>query len=227
MTQVEKINVDHLKLPFCSDQDFEQNLDQAGLMTDLVVGSLNHAKEIYSDHCARDSGQPFLNEHIYPVTLDVNSYFSQRGYGPDDRIPIVRAAILHDTFEADPGFENRFYDIDQDVYKIIYDQTKIRAKGNPQIEDIFLRKIEYASENAQVISLYERVNNLYCSIVNGRKMPEKLLRYTEATEADFLPIAALLEDRELYERVEGTIKLSRLAMCQLGIYPPGTKHISY
>jgi hypothetical protein len=222
MAHAEEINIDQLELPFCSDEDFERYLEQEGLMNGQVISALEQARKIHTGRNHRHSGRPFLNEHIYPVTLGVDDYFTRRGYGGVQRAQVVGAAILHDSIETDPQFEFRILDIIRDpvVYKIVYHQTKNRDRGNTDVNDIYLRKLECGDERAQVISFHERINNLYCSIVNGHKMPDMLREYAEVTEEDFLPIADLLEDKELFDRMQSTLELSRLAMDQLGIAQP-------
>jgi hypothetical protein len=227
MAQIEEVDINQLELPFCSEEDFISRLEQDGFMNDLVTRALSHAKDFYAGR-KRDSGRPFLNEHIFPVTLGVVDHLKRSEKTLEEQI--VSATILHDALEEDPESKRANpYEVEQiiqrdikdpHVYKFIYHQTKITAKGNSDVNGIYMSKLERSNENSQVISVVERMNNLYCSICNAKKLPKKLRMYDEVTRRDFLPIADSLRDTELSSHLHAILDLSSRAMAQLGIVEP-------
>jgi hypothetical protein len=235
----ESIDFDIIKLPYCSDEDFYNQLDQNEIMCDLVQNSLDIANKYYSGR-KRDSGRPFLNEHIYPMALRGIRYFSERGLDENDRkselAQITSALILHDVLEPVPEDKSddnavdeavtRTYDAEaeilnavggQEVHRIIYHQSEIYAPGNTNVKGIYLSKLQNANEVSQVISVIESIYNLLCSVANARIMPEKLKRCAATSREEILPIAEELQDSELYEEMLAALDLSDKAIAQLEV----------
>jgi (p)ppGpp synthase/HD superfamily hydrolase len=202
-----------LEHPFCSSEELEQRLKSADLWTPLIVSALEQALSSHRNK-TRDSGRPYLDEHIFPVAMEVLEYLRQRGKSTAIQEPVVAASLLHDTVEDDENF-----DLEQcedtfglAVSTLVYPLTKIGVE-----HDIYIAKIANAPKYAKVIKLIDRVNNLQCSVLLANTMPHKLSKYTQETEESYLPIADLLLDKELYERIHSLVNLAHTALQNLGV----------
>jgi (p)ppGpp synthase/HD superfamily hydrolase len=243
MAHLEEVSLNNIELPYCSDEDFEEQLKHTGQLNenDLVLSAITHARGIYAGR-QRDSGRPFFNEHIFPVTTRVMDYFNLKDtqdLPEHKRAEIVIATILHDTMEPNGKSSDTNYaphvvdeliqnEFGMNVYKSVYHQSRIQAKGNTDVHGIYLSKLTHAGESSQVIAISGRMNNLQCSIVNCMRLNEderstyfrnKLANCDKDTRTNLLPIAEDLDDGSLYKDLVAVLNLSELAIQKLGISP--------
>lgn len=164
-------------------------LANRGLLSDNTELAIAQALRSHATK-QRDSGRPYTEEHIFPVTFEVVRYLGD--YLRQPRLTVGQAAIaalLHDAPEDDPNFtiEDCEEMFSLDISKLVYPLTRIG-----KIKDIYDKKIANANWLARVIKLADRRNNLSSSITVSEEHPEKLVKYTEETERVYLPIARSL-----------------------------------
>jgi (p)ppGpp synthase/HD superfamily hydrolase len=200
-----------LSLPFLSIEDLEARLREDRLWGDLPFRAMERAVKSHGQK-TRDSGQPYLDEHIFPVTADVLDYLQQKGRSRHKQQVAAIGTILHDTVEDDPNFDLRQceQDFSLEVSRLIYPLTKYGIN-----KDIYYKKLDNAPREAQYIKLFDRINNLRCSIVLATKMPQKLTDYTAETQAHYLPLADQLFDKTIYEKMRNLVGLGYVALSKV------------
>jgi (p)ppGpp synthase/HD superfamily hydrolase len=208
--------------PFCTSEQITQRLQEAGVWSERTRLAMQQAYDSHSDKY-RDSGRTYLEEHVFPVTLDVLEDFRRRGKPLSEQEVGVVASLLHDTIEDDPTFsildcEQKF---GRDVSRLVYPLTKyehapIGGTPKPLAQDIYFHKLLNASTNAQRIKLFDRRNNLTCSIVIAPKRLDKLSRYVNETAAYYLPLADLLLDKSLYNDLQELVKVGYATLEKYG-----------
>jgi (p)ppGpp synthase/HD superfamily hydrolase len=121
-------------------------------------------------------------------------------YGYIDSI-LLKASVIHDLIEDVPGFDrDRILEIDDEspeVYKLVLEVTRRPI----EIKAEFLARIrEFGSDKARVLKSADRISNMislgYVTDV------EFVRRYTDETENQVYPIAALADERMLDELKE-------------------------
>jgi (p)ppGpp synthase/HD superfamily hydrolase len=215
MSDVFNGNAANLKLPYCSDEDFDQRLEHDGLWTPLITKAVEQTRLSHAGR-TRDSGGPFLNEHIYPVTIDVLDYMKRRKKPVTKQEVVVAAALLHYTVEED--YDNEFAQISDAFNHQVDVLVNSVSRYNVGDQELYINKLYNADKYAKVIKILEVINNLHCSIVLVDQLPEKLATYSADAEADYLPIANTIldydpaHDKELYERLKSLIDIGRMAL---------------
>jgi GTP pyrophosphokinase len=121
-------------------------------------------------------------------------------YGYIDSV-LLKASIIHDLIEDVPGFDrDRILEIDEesaDVFKLVLEVTRRSVETKAE----FLARIrEFGSDKARVLKSADRISNMislgYVTDV------EFVRRYTDETENQVFPIAALADLRMLEELKE-------------------------
>ncbi len=199
-----------LEAPFRTSEELEATFRGYGIWSERLELAFQQALTSHQFK-TRDSGQPYLDEHIFPVALDVVDYLRQKGESLRVQELAATVSLLHDTVEDDPDFD--FPQCEQlfgsDVSKLVYPLTKIGVN-----KDIYIQKLINAPELDQIIKLCDRVNNLKCSIVLAQKPRpqarhiDKLKDYTEETQQFYLHIADLLLDKDLYWQLQNLVTQS-------------------
>jgi (p)ppGpp synthase/HD superfamily hydrolase len=223
-------------LPNLSEDGLIKRLEEDGLWVPRVQFAAQEAQRIHGNQY-RDSGAPFLTEHIYPVTFDsldlVQGWFDakqkDRGNMPrhqseqaqqkatQRQIQVAATALLHDAKEWEPEFGEGLSEdeIDPEVAGWIDTLTKVSRvdkKITPEIIDIYHSKLRNANKKYPVaIKIMERINNTQSSIENALEMPDKLVEYNKDNELYYLEIADLLLNREPYDRLVKIIELGHAA----------------
>jgi GTP pyrophosphokinase len=121
-------------------------------------------------------------------------------YGYIDSV-LLKASVIHDLLEDVPDF-NRDIILETDeespeVYKLVLEVTRRPIETKPE----FLGRIlEYGSHRSRVLKSADRISNMislgYVTDV------EFIRRYTDETESQVYPIAALSDERMLAELKE-------------------------
>jgi (p)ppGpp synthase/HD superfamily hydrolase len=199
---------DQLILPYCSADNLNMRLEESGLLTPLTKLALDQAHDSHSDR-TRNSGQPYLEEHVYPVTVEVLEYMQKRLKSHDRQEIAVTASLLHDTVEDDENFEieHCHATYGQEVSRLVYPLTKYGVD-----RDIYIQKLANAPKDARRIKLLDRTNNLTCSVVIAQQRPDKLRRYLIETEESYMPIARGMVDRYFAERLGRVVHLGKIAL---------------
>jgi (p)ppGpp synthase/HD superfamily hydrolase len=186
---------------------------------DFIEGAIEIAEEVHSQVKREDRLSPFLETHIFPVTIDVVKHY--RSVNRNITSVEVASAILHDVLEDNDrildwyqtkayGFEayliyrfgNRVYDI----------ATKLKIRplenysGTNDEERQLARFQEYcniltsADYDVKTIKLADRLNNMkFISDVSGHS---KIVRYLREAE-DFYLAYTMLDPKmpDFYQKI--------------------------
>ncbi len=166
------------------------------LYEDRVEEAMKLAREVHNEQ-RRDNGAPYLEQHIYPVTLTVLRAFNQRV--PNRRRPIkviegdkrqkdtLIAALLHDSLEYSHIKEEKLKDeFGENVYRMVKILTKKRPWETEYDEHEYYDRLMSAPIDALTVKFAERVNNLFSLQYTSE---EERKKYIEETKEHYLPMA--------------------------------------
>jgi len=210
-----------MEVQFASKKDLISVIEnEAKLRVDsFIEGALSMAEEVHSDVKREDGVSPFLESHIWPVTIDVIRHYLSANK-PLTTLQIV-SSILHDVMEDndkildlyasksygfDAYFIHRFSDY---VYRVA---TTLKVKpldafagdtDEERQEERFrqycgtLTKSDY---DVKVIKLADRINNM--KFISKVPYHEKVKRYIREAE-DFFIAFSLTPPRmdDFYEKI--------------------------
>jgi (p)ppGpp synthase/HD superfamily hydrolase len=207
-----------VEIPLYSAEVFRSDLESMGLWTEKVELAFDQATTSHLFK-KRDSGRPYLDEHIFPVAHDVLDYLRSKDSPIREQEKGVVVALLHDTVEDDEDFDLADCEavFGLEISRLIYPLTKFGID-----REIYIRKIENAPELDQIIKTFDRINNLRCSIalaqtsVANPDVINKLERYTYETARSYLSIAGLVLDQELYDTLKNLIDQARAVLIEKG-----------
>lgn len=202
-----------MTVPHNTLDDLMAKILEEGVDYDMVLEASVQAREAHADQ-KRDDGTPYLEQHIYPVALDVMDFY----IGNEGSITpqVVAAALLHDAMEegmSDHGIISRFGPLTS-VYLFALTKPDYRECEGSTIEEQkaardeqYHQQILSAAPEVQVIKLFDRLNNVSCLHTNPDK--KKVARYITETEEFYLPLAEQVSD-ELYDRLLDEVELVKL-----------------
>lgn len=172
----------------------------------------------------RHDGTPYLEEHIYPVSLSVGAYLSEQGAAVDETRTAVCAALLHDALEdwgqATPPFVSAaeaFAAVGRvagvEVLALVEALTKPdrREVEGAQRQARYRASLHEAPWTAHVVKVFDRLNNLACV---HKRPPAKVREYIAESADDYLPLAAAV-DPTLAEQMRQ--RLAELDLILLGL----------
>ncbi len=191
---------------------------QSLVINNKIHTALEIAYEAHKDQ-KRDDGSSYLNQHIYPVTLDIVKMCSKH-LAFDLTEDLVCAALLHDVIEDSEKFNFEMLEkkFGIKVRAIVGELTRRPENNIYDDKDEIKRKIvtaEALSFNkktlyARIIKLADRINNLESSVTIKKTRPEKFARHLEQTKELYLPLAEKTNEY-FYQRMKNVIeRLSRL-----------------
>jgi (p)ppGpp synthase/HD superfamily hydrolase len=184
---------------------------------DFIAGAIEVAEEIHSGVRREDETSPFLETHIWPVTIDVIKHY--RSVNRHITSVEVASAILHDVLEDNDrildlyqtkayGFEAYLkYRFGNKIYKIAT-ELKIRPLENypgTTEEECQLHRFQHycdilvaAEYDVKTIKLADRLNNM--KFINGlaklniatKLVQEKVKRYLREAEDFYLAYTLLV-----------------------------------
>jgi len=154
------------------------------------------ARDVHSEQ-RRANSAPYLEQHIYPVTLTVLRAFNQRipNYhrpirvieGDERQKDTLIAALLHDSLEHSHLKEYVLKDeFGENVYRMVKILTRKRPWEANCNELEYYKRLRSAPIEALTIKLAERMNNLFCLQYTSE---DKRKRYIKETKEHYLPIA--------------------------------------
>ena len=155
----------------------------------LVQAKQSHGKQ------KRDSGEPYLEQHIYPVISDLTDSYGKKQC-PET---LIIAAALHDVLEDDHRVTD--YNFIEKFGKEIYFIIKPLTKEHPQnllsqseekkmsINKKMLKIISKSHKFTRLIKLADRTNNLASIKAIKNTNPAKFKRYVYETNKIYLPFA--------------------------------------
>jgi (p)ppGpp synthase/HD superfamily hydrolase len=210
-----------MEVQFASKKDLISVIEnEAKLRVDsFVEGALIMAEEVHSDVKREDGVSPFLESHIWPVTIDVIRHYLSANK-PLTTLQIV-SSILHDVMEDndkildlyasksygfDAYFIHRFGDY---VYKVaitlnVKPLNSFPGDTDEEREDERFRQycgtLAKSDYDVKVIKLADRINNM--RFISKIPYHEKVKRYIREAE-DFFIAFSLTPPRmdDFYEKI--------------------------
>ncbi len=181
--------------PHCTIDQLMQVLKNANIDDEMVQKAVERAK-VSHRHDYRDDGQPYLTQHVFPLTQEVYNYFA----GTEDVKTAVVVTLLHDVPEKDHYYDQKR--LEADFGKEIADlvmflvkpvkNTQIRTQKDRHDEQVeFMQKIRESPLLCQVIKVLDRNNNLACTDVS--RDPLKYERFVQDTIELYLPLAQKID----------------------------------
>lgn len=186
-------------------------LRRRGLLTGDVEAGLDLAKDSMKD-VLRDTGNPKLEEHIYPVVHMTVEYF-----GENCTTDLVLIALLHDVLEDSGVAEAQLLaQFPRRVVEGVRSLTKEKVEGMTEeeaweiVHESYFSALRAAPQGVQTIKIIDRINNLHWSHTFSREEQEI---YLKETEGFYLPLASSI-DPKLEEQAAALLDLLRRRMRQ-------------
>ncbi len=169
--------------------ELESWLKACDFWNPYVEKALRMARKLHGEQ-KRDDGSPYLEQHIYPVTLTILKTIRLRHI---HRSPVITpqdmiiAALLHDALEDTDVKEIKIIDeFGENVYEMIKVLTKKRPwEKNYSMED-YIKRLNSSDFRIRMIKLADRMNNLFCLQYTTE---EKRKWYIDDTIKYYLPLA--------------------------------------
>ncbi len=193
--------------PCVYEADLVALLRAERMWNERVERAIEIAKEVHGDQ-KRDDGSPYLQQHVYPVTVTVlrirrllrSQVKEYRELFPDNDIwrinrciskntreKMVLAALLHDVLEdSDLDEDVLLREFGDEVYYMVRMLTKKRP-GENYDEGEYYQRLMNAPRETRMVKLADRMNNLFCLQYTSK---EKRQRYIKETIEHYLPLAA-------------------------------------
>ncbi|MEK7153870.1 MAG: HD domain-containing protein [Patescibacteria group bacterium] len=182
------------ELPSLSEADFVAVLEARRILSPQIEMAIEQAKLSHGDQ-ARDNGESYLTEHIFPVANEVILSYGLETPAEEDII----GALLHDAIEDDPDFtaELCLQRFGQTVTTLVQVLTKQPGENQPSLDEsvkmeinrALLSRIARDCPRAMRIKLADRYHNLRSVISIRETNPAKYQRYLVETGVIFLPVA--------------------------------------
>ncbi len=181
--------------PYTTLDQLTRELESRNLSKDaLVQKSLLQAK-ISHGHIKRQDGHPYLERHIYPITMTIISH--EELINHEITPQIVSGSLLHDVIEDDKNVNNIYFlnKFGQEMFDIVEPLTKSNYKDFPgntkhdkrtNLNEHYLSILRKAPYESKIIKLADRDNNL--ETVSGLS-DRKQFYYILETEKFYLPFA--------------------------------------
>lgn len=174
-------------------QQLISELKPYSLDTDTqVLKALEISERIHKDQI-RDSGNSYLEEHIYPV---VSNLLKRHSKHPKLK-QLVVVALLHDTVEdgdLEEGYLSKEFDSEIEKYVMGVTKKKVVLTERPTQEWLFnqmkesIVKVEEAGEISQIVKMEDRIQNTQSMSINSNKK-DKYLRMVDEIRRLFIPLA--------------------------------------
>ncbi len=198
-----------MKSPYLSKDGLIKKLVEIELYPNkLIEGAF---EEAYNTHFLqrRDDGTPYLEQHIYPVTLSVVEFLKDIKK-MEVRKDVVAAALLHDTLEDSLSiYDEEFIEaFGHGVYNLVKPLSKPKKRGySPKRigfrEELRLdiKKVNEWPYISKVIKIHDRINNLSCcSITITKELRKKYIKQLIETKILYLPVSKEIS-RHLYDEL--------------------------
>jgi (p)ppGpp synthase/HD superfamily hydrolase len=179
------------QLPFLTKSEIEEILIRSNLFDPDIKNAINQAVTSHTGQL-RDSGQQYLEEHIYPIIASVVNKHKDQPFIKE----LLLTCILHDVIEDDdnasPVELTKTFG-DKVISNVLY-LTKTpqeNAHGVPQEQKAktnrqVLERLKSAPAIVHIAKLEDRLNNITCiDTVNN----PKFVRYVEETKISYVPFA--------------------------------------
>jgi (p)ppGpp synthase/HD superfamily hydrolase len=174
-----------------NQQAFVERLCNFGVWSKDTSEALALAVDVHHDQ-RRAGGGPYLEEHVFPVTIAAVDYISH--VKPDEAKSTALVAIMHDAVEdSSPStaevIVERFGESIAGAVSILTKPGKSQgesSESNSEDEARYVAGVAGAAHFIRVIKVFDRLNNL-ASL--HKRTPEQRRKYLAETRAYYLEIA--------------------------------------
>ncbi len=171
------------------------NLRELNLWRDEMSVAMDLAESVHGDQ-RRAGGGPYLDEHIYPVTLTVARYLA--GHDKGEAVGAVMVALLHDSIEDSTTVTERTVarQFGRTIAERVSTLTKPEkrpgssAGTTEEEESRYVAGVAGAEYEVRVVKVFDRLNNL--AAVHQRE-PDKRRKYLQETREHYLDLAASVD----------------------------------
>ena len=192
--------VEHL-----TEKQLLQKLKIANIqVSPLIKKALLQAKKTH-EGIKRMNGSSYLNEHIYPLVVDMIDYCKVNKIKIND--VIISSVILHDVIEDDINLDKSKFkkDFGNEIFNIVMSVTKPAHCQNVSQEEMFVintqfwESIQKSGRYGIIIKLLDKLNNNSSDLTIIDKFPAKVQRDIDEIEELYIPYTQK-NDRYLYVR---------------------------
>lgn len=138
----------------------------------------------------RHGGGDYIQEHVFPVALDLANYFFLQDKKIDESV--ICSAILHDVLEDSKDYDYTSF-LKKEFGNRIYRNVELLTKKGEYFNDkkdklnrdiIYFKNIKKAQKNVRLIKIADR----YCNLLTLKEHP-RIREYILETEKFIVPIA--------------------------------------
>lgn len=168
-----------------------------------ILKALSVAYDIHKDQL-RDSGKSYLEEHIYPLTLQT----LLRHKNHPELVHILVVCILHDTIEdgdIERGYISGLFNKTIENYVLALTKDRVTLTQRPTQEWLYnqtknaIEKVKMAGEIAQIVRIEDRLQNLETANFTNINKKEKYSRMLDETKDLYIPLSRNLDPQYGYE----------------------------
>ncbi len=217
---------DRLLIPI-SEIELREQLDERGLLSGLVERAINRANTAHEGQ-VRDNGQPFTNEHIFPVAADVAKYvdrhFATTFPGVSSLVKKqvqqegVITALLHDTVEdSDYTLGQCADEFGVGTAENVGRLTKDKPTKDQSVRVPYIDKLHTGGRIVRVVKSADRLNNMRASVDMLPEREQKMDRYIHETNGLYVPLAETLPDPYYANQLRGIVAIAEDRMGALGL----------
>ena len=193
-------------MKFITKEELLLDLKKYSLDTnEEILKALSVAYNVHNDQL-RDSGNSYLEEHIYPLTLQT----LLRHKNHPELTHILVVCILHDIVEdgdIEPGYINEMFSKAIEDYVLALTKDRVTLTQRPTQEWLYdqtkkaIEKVKIAGEIPQIIRIEDRLQNLETANFTNINKKEKYLRMLDETKDLYIPLSKNLDPQYGYENL--------------------------
>ena len=191
-------------MKFITKEELLLDLKKYSLDTnEEILKALSVAYDIHKDQL-RDSGKSYLEEHIYPLTLQT----LLRHKNHPELVHILVVCILHDTIEdgdIERGYISGLFNKTIENYVLALTKDRVTLAQRPTQEWLYnqtknaIEKVKMAGEIAQIVRIEDRLQNLETANFTNINKKEKYSRMLDETKDLYIPLSRNLDPQYGYE----------------------------
>lgn len=180
--------------PYITKEEVEMLLGESGLMTKKIGLAILQAVKSHTGQ-KRDSGMPYLEEHIFPIVVSVLQKYKKEEFVED----LLLTCILHDVIEDDENVSIKELTsvFGEKIISYVLYLTKTpveNAHGKTQeekakINRAVLERLKNAPQLVQIAKLEDRLSNISC--IKAIDKP-KFVRYVDETKESYISFAKIV-----------------------------------
>ncbi len=196
------------KLPRVTKKDLLSQMSELKY-SDIVKKAISIAEKGHHGQF-RDSGAPYIEEHIYYASSLLCELFRKE----DDLERLLVTTLLHDVVEdADVKIgelRKEFGDKIADTILLLSKTPEEEGQGMTQEEKYvvtqnYLRRLS-ENRDAVIVKVIDRISNINCIVEDTvLKKPEKYKRYIREVKNLYIPLAKKYNFRKIVKIFEGEV----------------------